>query len=396
MKILAIETSCDETGIAVLQTEKDGGSSILSNIVSSQVKIHAPFGGVVPTLAKREHQKNLVPVLKQSLFEADLLEVKSLKFKVKSYSKKFKVLKEILERESGLLKKLTLFLKKYQKPNIDLIAATNGPGLEPALWVGVNFAKALACFWNLPVVPVNHVEAHIIANWLQNSITQSLNHSITQKTFPAISLIVSGGHTQLILMKDFGRYKILGETRDDAAGEAFDKLAKMLNLGYPGGPIVANLATKFKIKSSKLKVKFPRPMINSKDYDFSFSGLKTAALYFIKTLNKKQIKKLTPAICAEFQQAAIDVLVAKTIRAAKEFGAKSILLSGGVAANDSLRQAFEEETRKLGLNFSAPPKEFCTDNAAMIALTAYFKTKDQKQKTKNWKKIQVDSNLRLA
>jgi len=406
MIILAIETSCDETSIAVLQAEKDGGFSILSNIVSSQVAIHAPYGGVVPMLAKREHQRNLLPVLKQALEESRLLKVQSSNFKVKNGKAKFKILEELLNREETLFKKLTPFLKKYEKPDIDLIAVTNGPGLEPALWVGVNFAKALALSWDLPVMPINHVEAHITANWLEpigaNSKSPARGEArqkrqITkpkQIEFPILSLIVSGGHTQLVLMRDFGQYKILGETRDDAAGEAFDKLAKMLNLGYPGGPIVAKLAQSIDVRHQQIK--FPRPMLNSKDYDFSFSGLKTAALYFIKTLSPAQLKKLTPAICAEFQQAAIDVLVSKTIRAAKEYNAKTVLLSGGVASNDLLRKTLSLATEHLSLNFSVPPKNFCTDNAAMIALTTYLKTQNLKPKTYNWQKIQVNANSRIS
>jgi N6-L-threonylcarbamoyladenine synthase len=380
MRILAIETSCDETSIAVLQTKEDGGFNILTNNVSSQIAVHAPFGGVVPMLAKREHQKNLVPILKQSLEESGLLKIQSTKSHIPNKSK-IQTINKILEREDVLFKLLESFLKKYAKPEIDLIAVTNGPGLEPALWVGVNFAKALACFWDLPVLPVNHVEAHIVANWLNQK---------EKIVFPAVSLIVSGGHTQLILMSDFGKYKILGETRDDAAGEAFDKLAKMLNLGYPGGPIVARIAAEAK-EIDRGSVRLPRPMITSKDYDFSFSGLKTAALYFVKTLDKKTLKKLTPSICADFQQSIVDVLVSKTIRAAREYNVKSVLLSGGVAANDLLRQTLEKESKRFGLTFSVPPKEFCTDNAAMIALTAAF----AKKNAVKWEKIQVDANLRL-
>ncbi len=393
MRILAIETSCDETSIAILEALKNSSFMILSNIVSSQVKIHAPYGGVVPMLAKREHQKNLVPILTQALKESQLNILTSQVETTCDVAK----LKIILEREPELLKKLLPFLKKYQKPNIDLIAVTNGPGLEPALWVGVNFAKALALFWDLPVIPVNHVKAHITANWLEpiggNSKSQITNPK--QIEFPIISLVVSGGHTQLILMRDFGQYKILGETRDDAAGEAFDKLAKMLNLGYPGGPIVAKIAAKAK-KQGGNGVSLPRPMISSKDYDFSFSGLKTAALYFVKTLDKKTLKKLTPAICAEFQQAAIDVLVSKTIRAAKEYNAKTVLLSGGVASNDLLRETLKLATNHLSLNFSVPPKNFCTDNAAMIALTAFTRIKNKESGIMNWQKIQVNANLRIS
>ena len=416
MRILAIETSCDETSIAVMQFNADGSFKLLSNIVSSQVKIHAPYGGVVPMLAKREHQKNLVPILKQALKDNRLLSpeqassarcgASASKAKKDNPSTRLLTrsgdkLTKILDREPELLKKLLPFLIRHQKPDIDLIAVTNGPGLEPALWVGVNFAKALAYFWNLPVIPINHVEAHITANWLDHK-PYAISHKLI---FPAISLVVSGGHTQLIFMRDFGNYKILGETRDDAAGEAFDKLAKMLNLGYPGGTIVAQIAQSvavgqrqnIAVRQPKIKVKFPRPMINSKDYDFSFSGLKTAALYFVKTLAPAQIKKLTPAICAEFQQAEIDVLVSKTIRAAKEFGAKTVLLSGGVASNDLLRETLSLIIKRLPLNFFVPPKEFCTDNAAMIGMTAFFKTKNQIPKTKNynWQKIQVEANLRL-
>ena len=375
-----------------MQFDADGSFKLLSNIVSSQVKIHAPFGGVVPMLAKQEHQKNLVPILKHSLVETDLLKIRKSKGKNQNDNTKDIILKEILAREETLLKKLLPLLKKYKKPDIDLIAVTNGPGLEPALWVGVNFAKALAYYWNLPIIPVNHVEAHIIANWLPDATRLVTS---TKLPYPIICLVVSGGHTQLILMRDVGVYKILGETRDDAAGEAFDKLAKMLNLGYPGGPIVAKIANQFKIGTLKFKIlKFPRPMINSGDFDFSFSGLKTAALYFVKTLSSSQLKKLTPAICAEFQQAVIDVLAQKTIRAAKEFNVKTILLSGGVAANDFLRETLSLATNHLSLDFSVPPKNFCTDNAAMIALTAYLKTK--KIKINSWKQIKVDANLRIT
>jgi N6-L-threonylcarbamoyladenine synthase len=334
-------------------------------------------------LAKREHQRNLLPILEQALEESRLFEIfKSQIPNPKQIpNSKIQTLKGILEREDVLFKKLLPFLKKYDKPEIDLITVTNGPGLEPALWVGVNFAKALAYFWNLSIIPVNHVEAHIIANWLNQK---------GKIVFPAISLIVSGGHTQLVLMNGFGIYKILGETRDDAAGEAFDKLAKMLNLGYPGGPIVAKIAVEAK-KQTTNNVRLPRPMITSKDYDFSFSGLKTAALYFVKTLDKKTLKNLTPAICAEFQQAVVDVLVTKTIRAAREYNVKSVLLSGGVAANNLLRDTFNKESKRFGFAFSVPPKEFCTDNSAMIALTAAF----AKKKAVIWEKVQVDANLRL-
>ncbi|MDD5589853.1 MAG: tRNA (adenosine(37)-N6)-threonylcarbamoyltransferase complex transferase subunit TsaD [Candidatus Portnoybacteria bacterium] len=395
MKILAIETSCDETSVAVLNYGQDGSFDLLSNIVSSQVKIHAPFGGVVPSLAKREHQKNLAPILEQSLNEAKLLQkIQNQKSRIQNKSK---ILEEILDREPELLKQIVPFFEKYQKPDIDYIAATNGPGLEPALWVGVNLARALAYFWDLPVIPVNHIEGHIIANWLPiaNSKSQIANRSddarftTRNKLFPAVCLVVSGGHTQLVLMKDFGQYEILGETRDDAAGEAFDKLAKMLKLGYPGGPIVSEMAKNVS-PAERQKIKLPRPMLNSKDYDFSFSGLKTAALYYIKTLPEEKIKETASAICAEFQQAVVDVLVSKTIRAAQDFSAQSILLAGGVAANDLLRNTLSAAAKELALPFSSPPKEFCGDNAAMIALAASLK----KEKI-SWEELTVNANSRI-
>jgi len=235
MIILSIETSCDDTAIAIVKVKggKKPQFEILSNVVSSQIKIHRKYGGVYPTLAKREHQKNLVSVLILALEESKLLKKSEGEFKNR-------LLEKILEREPILLKRTKTFLKKYIKPEVDLISVTIGPGLDPCLWTGVNFAKALGCSWDLPIVPVNHVEAHIFANFIQRK---------SKVFFPALALIVSGGHTQLILMKEFGQYKILGETRDDAAGECFDKGAKILGLKYPGGPEIETLASEFSTKS---------------------------------------------------------------------------------------------------------------------------------------------------
>jgi N6-L-threonylcarbamoyladenine synthase len=414
MRILAIETSCDDTGIAILESNSRSQPKILADLVSSQVKIHAPWGGVVPMLAKREHQKNLVPILEQGLKETDLLALlghsdpanageeslanasTAARIRGKSFGLRLQddnTLKTILNREPELLKKIIPFLKKYQRPDIDLIAVTIGPGLEPALWVGVNFARALAYVWNLPIAPINHLEAHLGAALAFG--TERKSSAIPKNLFPAVCLIVSGGHTQLILMRDFGEYRILGETRDDAAGEAFDKVAKMLNLGYPGGPIISQIANRQSPIAKKISL--PRPMINTKDFDFSFSGLKTAALYLTKKLTKAQLKNFTPAIAAEFQQAIVDVLVAKTIRAAKEFKAKTVLLAGGVASNNLLRNTLSLATNHLSLNFLVPPKNFCTDNAAMVAYTAYLeKTTFEKKYRFNWKKIKADANLTIA
>jgi len=314
MKILAIETSCDDTAIAVLEI-RNSKLEILSNIISSQVKLHAQYGGVYPFLAKREHQKNLPLVFQKAM-------------------------------------------KQAGNPKMDAIAITSGPGLEPCLWQGINFANDLAKKLNTPLLPVNHVEAHILANFIEKNPASI--------KFPAVGLVVSGGHTQLILMKKFLDYKILGETRDDAAGECFDKVARILGLGYPGGPIVAKMATKFKNQKSNLKITLPRPMMTQKNYDFSFSGLKTAVLYKVREL-KTINYKLKTELCAEVQQAIIDVLLSKTRKAVRDYGAKTVILGGGVISNDELRKQF-----KKSFNVLMPEKKFCTDNAVMIALAAYF------------------------
>ncbi|MBU4142653.1 tRNA (adenosine(37)-N6)-threonylcarbamoyltransferase complex transferase subunit TsaD, partial [Patescibacteria group bacterium] len=321
-------------------------------------------------------------------------------------------LKIILEREPELLKKLLPFLKKYPKPDIDYIAVTHGPGLEPALWVGVNFARALSYFWNIPILPINHIEGHIAANWSNEKFNAP--HPPLKlrggkgELFPTIALIVSGGHTQLILIKKIGGYAIIGETRDDAAGEAFDKVAKMLNLGYPGGPAISRLAEKWKsqIQNPKSKTNhlslitnhfsLPRPMLNSGDFDFSFSGLKTAVLYALQKMTPARIKKLTPAIAAEFQQAVVDVLSAKTLTAVKKYDAKTIILAGGVAANKALRDNLSLITKRLSLNFLVPPINLCLDNAAMIALAAYWQLEQKRAAKTSWRTLKAQANLRIS
>jgi len=382
---LAIETSCDETAIAVL--EINSKPKILSNIIASQVKIHQKYGGVFPALAKREHQKNLLPVLTKSLKTAKMLKAQSVKRETKNNNLKRKTLQKILEREPNLSKNIEKFLNQYEKPKIDAIAITVGPGLEPCLWTGVNFAKALSSWWNLSLIPVNHLEAHIAANWLEKNPD-------TKNLFPTICLVVSGGHTQLILMKDFGHYKIIGETRDDAAGECFDKTARVLGLPYPGGPAISKLAEQAQSPSQKdFKINLSRPMINEKNYDFSFSGLKTAVLYDYQKRSAKTKKSAfyLKAISKEIQEAIIDVLIKKTIRAAKDYRAKTIMLGGGVTANNRLRQKFLEETEKKKIEIFIPQPEFSTDNAAMIAVAAYFGIK----KKKGWQDIKADANLRI-
>ena len=375
MLILGIETSCDETAIGILEAKKiKAGFFIrpLSNIVSSQIKIHKKYGGVVPMLASREHTKNIPFVFKKSL-------------------------QEVFGSE------------KNAKTKIDLIAVTKGPGLILSLLIGVNFAKTLAWLWEKPIIGVNHLEGHLFSFLLppiektkKSGRIQNKKYRIqdTESIFPAVCLLVSGGHTQLIYVKKFGSYKIIGETRDDASGECFDKGARILGLSYPGGPAIATEAAKYRIQNTEYRIHLPRPMINSNNYDFSFSGLKTALLYLTQDINSKsKKKKLTPLLAYEFQEAITDVLVAKTINAAKNLKVKSIILAGGVSANQRLREKFQEglESKALNdINFYAPLLEYTTDNAIMIALAGFSNYLNHPDKKFwNWKKIQAEANLRL-
>jgi N6-L-threonylcarbamoyladenine synthase len=339
VKILAIETSCDETAAAVLEVGNDEIKT-LSSVVKSQIKLHAKMGGVVPEVAARAHVKNILPVTKKALTDS-----------------------------------------KINLADIDYIAVTQGPGLIPSLIVGVEFAKALSLATNKPIIPVNHMLGHLYS---------PLKDNLQKNIFPMISLIVSGGHTMLVLMKNIKDYKVLGETVDDAAGEAFDKVAKLLKLPYPGGPEVSKLALK-----GNPDFIFPRPMINNKNYNFSFSGLKTAVLYHEQSLKPKSYNlKAKQNICKAFQDAAVDVLVTKTMRAVKEFGAKSISLSGGVAANQALRSELNLQSKILNLKFFVPALGLCTDNAEMIGLAAAFMLKNG-YKPKSYKTIKADSNFSL-
>lgn len=387
MKILAIETSCDDTGVAVLEISNKKEFKTLANVVASQIEVHKKYGGVFPTMAKREHQKNLIPAFKTALKESDLLKTLDSKLD-KKLEQKFKTLKTILEREDVLLENLEKFFQKYNKPDVDAIAITNGPGLEPCLWVGVNFAKAISYFWNIPLIPVNHIEGHILVNLLNKR--EIINN---KKIFPAVCLVISGGHTQIILMKGVGKYQILGETRDDAAGECFDKAAKILGLSYPGGPLISKLAGQNKTITPAF---LPRPMINDKNYDFSFSGLKTAVLYHHRkqTPEIQKSEKYMIAMACEIQQAIIDVLVKKTIKAAKDYNVKTLILGGGVSANKELQHQLGKKVKNEIPNaqFLVPNSKLSTDNALMIAVAGYFNFKD---KTKNWKRLKAEANLRI-
>lgn len=314
MKILAVETSCDETSASVIE-----GENVLSNIISSQI-IHSQFGGVVPELASRAHLQLIIPVVRQALNSA-----------------------------------------KTNLTEINGFAVTKGPGLVGALLVGLNFVKGLAISLQKPFIGINHMEGHIYGNLL----TQG------EISFPILFLIVSGGHTLLVLMKGHLEYKILGTTRDDAVGEAFDKTAKILGLGYPGGAIIDSLAE----KGDQEFVRFPKAFFKDDHFDFSFSGLKTAVLTYKNKHDDSFVKENMASICASFRFAAIDVLVAKTIRAAKKHKAKSVAVGGGVAANLLLRRMLKEDALRNNLEYYQPEFEYCSDNAAMIARTAleYFR-----------------------
>ncbi|MCR4284197.1 MAG: tRNA (adenosine(37)-N6)-threonylcarbamoyltransferase complex transferase subunit TsaD [Parcubacteria group bacterium] len=427
MRILAIETSCDETAISIIYAKRtpssgrENGKSashkpsikyrrpqvkILSNIVSSQIKLHAKWGGVVPNLARREHEKNLIPVLKKALKEAKILDISSRDSPWTGFQGV--TLRKILEREPELLRRSLKEFPKIKTPKVDAIAVTYGPGLEPALWAGINFAKALAYLWNKPLIPINHMEGHILSALLpQNRESTKHEARSTKKSFqfPVISLLVSGGHTELVLIKKWLDYKIIGETRDDAVGEAFDKVARMLNLGYPGGPKISHLAENYKPTAISYKLSLPRPMINSGDLDFSFSGLKTAVLYKIKELKEakdsgakdhKLNKTTISSICHEFQEAVVDVLVSKTINAAKKYKAKTIIIGGGVASNTRLRERLKESSAENSVDLILPPKELSTDNAVMIAMAAYLRIIGVKNPAiKDISKLKANGNLRL-
>jgi len=434
MRILAIETSCDETAVAIVDVLGPAVRPrirVFANVVSSQVKLHAKFGGVVPSLAKREHQKNLVPVLLAALRIAGLRLRRKLAYtSERRYMLMRGDIRRILEREPELLRRVEQRVFPMRPPAIDAIAVTVGPGLAPALWVGVNFARALSLLWGKPLIPVNHLEGHIATNLLQeirgsskskikdpkqvqNSKTEiktPFEFRASKFEFPAIALLVSGGHTELVLMeKRFGDYRVIGETRDDAAGEAFDKVAKMMRLGFPGGPIIAKLAERGDAEAFP----FPRPMMREQNFDFSFSGLKTAVLYTLQRQRKLSLR-MKRDVAASFEQAAVDVLVAKTIRAAKQYRVKTVMIGGGVAANTKLRHDLAlavkkvspkpfDRSRSNGRTIEPaarlspipsvlfPPLSLTGDNALMIALAGYF----HRKKKNSWKTLRAEANLRL-
>lgn len=348
-RILAIETSCDETAAAVVED----GRRLLSNVVASQIELHSRFGGVFPEVASRQHVLAIQPVIEQALREAGVDHVRSL----------------------------------------DAIAVTHGPGLVGSLLVGVNAAKGLAFASALPLLPINHLEGHVYSNWIE----------IPGKTtpvddcFPAVILIVSGGHTELILMTDHGLYQRLGGTLDDAAGEAFDKVARLLGLGFPGGPAMQRAAQ----AGNAERFTLPRPVSQGEEYrfDFSFSGLKTAVLNLTRQLERSgqnpRHADVVADLAAVFQQTVAEVLVAKTTDAALTFGARQVCICGGVSANAALRSLAQAKFAELGLPLHIPPLMLCTDNAAMIGAAAYYRWQQQPDFTSNLA-LDVTATLPLA
>lgn len=369
MKILSIETSCDETAVSLVEARGEYPETtfaILGNVVLSQAQLHAEYGGVFPNLAKREHSKNLAPILAEVFGQAGIAKADS---PTPLTEEQTAHLKELLAREPALFEAFMEMIPQFVQPDINYIAVTAGPGLEPALWVGINFAKALSYIWNIPIIPSNHMEGHLLVSLLDEGYKKGVAHMQTVG-FPLLGVLISGGHTELVLMDDIGSYKIIGATRDDAVGEAFDKVARMLDLPYPGGPHISRLAQH---GAEVPGLKLPRPMIGSDDYDFSFSGIKTAVLY--KTREMGELSEQDKAnISLEFQNAVSEVLLKKTVRAAREFGARTIIIGGGVSANTHIRDTFKNAIEKElpDTTFFVPNHELSTDNALMIAVAAYF------------------------
>ena len=325
LKILAIETSCDETAASLILSGK-----VKTNIVASQIKLHKKYGGVYPEVASRAHAEKIIEVIGTAL----------------------------------------------GKDLPDIIAVTVGPGLIGSLLVGVAAARSLALIWGKKICPVNHLEGHIYSNWIEGPAPK----------FPALVLIVSGGHTSLVLMKGHGKYRVIGETLDDAAGEAFDKVARLLDMDYPGGPAISRAARAGNPEAFDL----PRAMLDRDDFNFSFSGLKTAVLRITKEKNNNQ--KFVSDTSSSFQKIVVDILVEKTIRAARKYDISSVLLCGGVAANQSLRDTMSTRIKKLSskILFKVPKPEYCTDNAAKIGIAAFYNLN-----LYDWQNVRADANLKL-
>lgn len=396
MNLLAIETSCDETAISIMNFEKEQKEnvefSLLSNHVLSQINLHREFGGVFPSLAKREHAKNIVKIFIECLKEANLYKEKEIFFD-EEIKEEVKIL---LEREPEMYEELIALTSKIEKPEIDTLAVTSGPGLAPALWVGINFAKALSIFWNIKIYPVNHMEGHIVSALVYP--VSDKKYSIKKINFPALALLISGGHTEINYFEKVGKYKKLGQTVDDAVGEAFDKVARSLELPYPGGPEISKLAEKSRENNQKIdeEFKLPRPMLHSHDLNFSFSGLKTAVIHTIKKMQEKEIvgEEIKNKIALDFENSVTEVLINKIKDALKEANAKSLVIGGGVIANTFIRKNFQEFSEKENIELYLPEKFLTGDNAFMIGATAILQIINDKPSS-NFSEIKADSNWNI-
>lgn len=367
MIILSIETSCDETAISLVEAIgdfPDAKYEILGNALWSQIDIHREYGGVFPMMAKREHAATIVAMLEKAMREADL----EPEFTPAPTPEEIEMIKEILEREPGLAQNLITFQTDHGKLPIDMIAVTSGPGLEPALWVGVNFAKALSKLWNVPVVATNHMEGHVLASIFD--IEE--DNKLTPINFPAVSLLISGGHTELVLMKNWTEYEKVGGTRDDAVGEAFDKVARLIGLPYPGGPEISNLAAEArKAGLPPFHTELPRPMLHSGDLDFSFSGLKTAVRYAVDKGKLTEDEK--KSLARDFEDCVAEILIKKTKDAVDEHGAQTLIIGGGVSANQYLMSEFKRHFIETHPHVPVytPNRGLSTDNSIMIALAGH-------------------------
>lgn len=433
MKILSIETSCDETAVSIIEangTLQNPSFKILGNALYSQISTHAEYGGVFPALAKREHTLNLVPMLKlatshafDSCTQVDTSAAEKSPKKspiqnppqngnIELTAELRKQILEILNRENDLGPALLEFLETHEVFDVDAIAVTQGPGLEPALWVGISFAKALAIALNKPLIPINHMEGHIVSVLTEsgelNETYTDANTSHSENTkaptvqFPTLALLISGGHTELVLSKDWHQYEVIGQTVDDAVGEAFDKVARLMNLPYPGGPKISKLAAESRAENLREKYKtdaslggsaglgeypwiLPRPMLKSPDFNFSFSGLKTAVLYAVKDKLKNRalndstitVAQLTEieikTLAEEFENAVTDVLTHKTRKAIEDTNAQTLIIGGGVIANTYIREAFRKVADQTGIKLFTPTVSLSTDNSVMIGVAGYLR-----------------------
>jgi len=366
MLIISIETSCDETAVSLVIADGEfphASYEIAGNGLWSQVDAHVQYGGVFPMVAKREHARTLVPMLLQAAEQSDLLESHPTDLSEADQV----TLRALLAREEGLADALIEFCAHHSLPKIDLVAVTSGPGLEPALWVGVSFAKALAHITGAPVVPVNHMEGHILASIYD----VERDDMLSDISFPAVALLISGGHTELINMSNWGTYDKVGQTRDDAVGEAFDKVARLLGLPYPGGPQISRLAAEARKANLPEFAPLPRPMINSGDLDFSFSGLKTAVRYAVA--DKELTDDERAAVARDFEDAVTATLLKKTSTAVAGTSAQTLIVGGGVSANQFIKRAFESHFLTVHPDCTVyfPAPSLATDNSIMIALAGH-------------------------